>query len=191
MGITNEYREFKKRVIAEKKNFKKHWISVPILVAIISVSSTIIFYEAKPLFSYIKIGYTIADEYLDNGGFAGLEKSEPEVQKDTTEKPDTVLMEEKDLSNTTSPVSLIKKVAIEEGFTDVNLLLRIAECESSLNPCAKNATSSATGLFQILDMHGLSVEERCNPEIATRWTINKINNGGLNAWNASKHCWNK
>jgi len=38
-------------------------------------------------------------------------------------------------------------------------------------------------------MHGLSVEERCNPEIATRWTINKINKGGLNAWNASKHCW--
>lgn len=188
MGITNEYREFKKRVIAEKKNFKKHWISVPILVAIISVSSTIIFYEAKPLFSYIKIGYTIADEYLDNGDKGVLVPTEayPAI-----EKPDTVLKEEQDLSNTTSPVSLIKKVAIEEGFTDVNLLLRIAECESSLNPCAKNATSSATGLFQILDMHGLSVEERCNPEIATRWTINKINNGGLNAWNASKHCWNK
>jgi len=84
---------------------------------------------------------------------------------------------------------LITNVAKEEGFEDVDLLLRIAKCESSFNACAKNGVSSATGLYQILDMHGLSVEERCNPEIATRWTINKINKGGLNAWNASKHCW--
>jgi len=87
------------------------------------------------------------------------------------------------------PQGVIRKVAKEEGFEDVDLLLRIAKCESSFNACAKNGVSSATGLYQILDMHGLSVEERCNPEIATRWTINKINKGGLNAWNASKHCW--
>jgi len=84
----------------------------------------------------------------------------------------------------------IRKIAKERNFDDV-LLTKIAFCESSYNPKATNGTSSATGLFQILDMHGLTVEERMDVEISTNWAINKINGGGLNAWNASKHCWNQ
>ena len=83
----------------------------------------------------------------------------------------------------------IRTIAKERNF-DAELLTRIAFCESSFNPKATNGTSSATGLFQILDMHGLTVEERMDVEISTNWAINKINGGGLNAWNASKHCWN-
>jgi hypothetical protein len=83
----------------------------------------------------------------------------------------------------------IREIAKAEGFDDAELLVRIAFCESSLNPEAKNKNSSATGLYQILDMHQLSVEDRQDIETSTKWVINKINNGGLSAWNASKHCW--
>ena len=83
----------------------------------------------------------------------------------------------------------IREVAQENGFDDPDLLVDIAFCESSLNPQATNGTSSATGLFQILDMHGLTVAERKDVATSTEWTISKIEKGGLNAWNASKHCW--
>lgn len=85
---------------------------------------------------------------------------------------------------------IITRVADNKGFAEVELLKRIAFCESSYNPKATNKLSSARGLFQILDMHGLSEDERYNPEIATAWTINKIRKDGTKAWNSSKACWN-
>ncbi len=85
----------------------------------------------------------------------------------------------------------IHQIAQNNNFDDAALLVRIAKCESTLNPKAKNAHSSATGLFQILDMHGLTTEERENVETSTTWTIEKINAGGLSAWNASRECWSK
>jgi len=87
--------------------------------------------------------------------------------------------------------SQIRMIADRENFNDDDLLIRIASCESGLIPDRRSdvAGSSATGIFQILDMHGLSVEERCDVDIATTWAINKIKSGGLSAWNASKHCW--
>ncbi len=86
---------------------------------------------------------------------------------------------------------IIKRVAKEKGFEDTELLLRIAECESGLDKYAKNDKSTARGLYQILDMHNLSEDERYNPETAIGWTIDKIRANGTKAWNASKSCWNK
>lgn len=91
---------------------------------------------------------------------------------------------------------VIERVSKEENFSYVALLKTIATCESgdgkgSLNTYAKNPTSSARGMFQILDMHGLTEDERYNPEIATRWTIKEIRKNGTKPWNASKHCWSK
>lgn len=81
----------------------------------------------------------------------------------------------------------IDRVCKEKGFTRCNLLKRIAFCESSFNPKAKNPKSSARGLFQILNMHGLSKGEREDPEIATQWAITHFNNG--KPWNSSRSCW--
>ena len=109
------------------------------------------------------------------------------VETATQASRDTI---KEEINNT--PLSVeeqIRQVAADNGFKNEQLLVDIAFCESSLNPRATNAHSSATGLFQILDMHQLTVEERMDVETSTKWTINKINAGGLSAWNASKHCW--
>lgn len=91
---------------------------------------------------------------------------------------------------TESVEDIIRRVAFEKSFNDVDLLLRIAKCESSFNRYAKNDKSSARGIFQILDLHNLSVDDRNNPEFATAWTIDKIRKDGIGAWNSSKSCWN-
>lgn len=90
---------------------------------------------------------------------------------------------------------IIERVAREEHFADVEILEAIATCESGdgkgkLDTYAKNKVSSARGLYQILDMHGLSEDERYNAEISTRWAIKEIRKNGTSAWNSSKHCWN-
>jgi hypothetical protein len=85
--------------------------------------------------------------------------------------------------------SIIRRVAEEEGFDNPQLLINIADAESALNPRARNPKSSARGLFQILDIHGLSEEERFNPEIATRWAIQEIRKNGTRAWNSSRSKW--
>ena len=85
----------------------------------------------------------------------------------------------------------IERVAEENDFDNIDLLNRIAECESGFDRYAKNPKSSARGIFQILDMHELTEDERYDPEIATEWTIKEIRKNGTRPWNASKHCWNK
>jgi U3 small nucleolar ribonucleoprotein component len=85
---------------------------------------------------------------------------------------------------------IITRTAQENNFDNIALLIRIAKCESSLNPKAKNPNSSARGLFQILDMHKLSIEERQNPETSTKWAINRIKQeGSPRAWKESENCW--
>lgn len=82
---------------------------------------------------------------------------------------------------------IIYEVAEEKQFQNPEILVRIAEAESGFDTCAKNPNSSATGLFQILDMHGLSKEERCNPRIATAWAIDNFSGG--RPWNSSRNKW--
>ena len=93
----------------------------------------------------------------------------------------------KDITCEETIEEIIERVCQENEFTEVEKLKRIAFCESSNDPEAKNSRSSATGLFQILDMHKLSVEERQDPEIATQWAIDNFKNG--KPWATSEHCW--
>lgn len=82
---------------------------------------------------------------------------------------------------------------------DPTLAIKVASCESRLNPRAKNASSTAKGLFQFLDgtwkYYGLKkwgtlegkdvLNYEDNAELAT-WVMSKR---GLRDWLASKHCW--
>ncbi len=83
----------------------------------------------------------------------------------------------------------IRRVAGD--FPEVETLVNIAFCESSFDRLAENKTSSAKGVFQILDMHGLTAVERFDVETSTKWAVNKVTKDGFKAWNASKHCWSK
>ncbi|HSI20271.1 MAG TPA: transglycosylase SLT domain-containing protein [Verrucomicrobiae bacterium] len=92
---------------------------------------------------------------------------------------------------------IVREAAAKYGV-DVNLLLRIGMCESGLRSEARNKSgSAASGMFQFMPSTfrgtpqgkaGMSIfDPRANAEAAA-W---KISQGGLRAWNASKHCWNR
>ena len=83
---------------------------------------------------------------------------------------------------------IIRRVAAEKQFNNPEILIRIAKCESNLNPKAHNPHSSATGLFQITS-HGLSVQDREDPEFSVKWAIQHFDSG--HPWDASRHCWQK
>lgn len=86
--------------------------------------------------------------------------------------------------------SLIIRIAQEENFNWPDYLVRLANCESRLDPKAKNdknnkpAHSVDRGLFQINSYWHRDVTdtEAYNPEFATRWTIQKINEGKQHYW---------
>ena len=50
------------------------------------------------------------------------------------------------------PIICIRDIGEDMGFSneDITTMIRIAKCESGLKPNAKNPTSTATGIFQII-----------------------------------------
>lgn len=87
----------------------------------------------------------------------------------------------------------IKRIAKDEGI-DPCLTLRVARCESGLNPAAKNINTNGSvdrGLFQwnnrwhpeITDEVAFDIEK------STRAFCRAFKDGHLNWWDASKHCW--
>jgi hypothetical protein len=74
------------------------------------------------------------------------------------------------------------------------ILHKIAKCESNNNPLARNPTSSAKGLLQILD--GTWKAFQCegnvlNAEDNFQCGVKIASQSGLHHWNESKACWNK
>jgi len=94
---------------------------------------------------------------------------------------------------------MIIRSSADEFGVDADLLLGVAVCESGLNVTAKNRSSSARGLFQFLDTtwdsqrHRLDYapEDILDPVASSRVAASMISEGGLSAWNASRHCWSR
>jgi len=89
--------------------------------------------------------------------------------------------------------NLIEKIAKETGI-DPKLAIRVAKCESGLNPKARLVNSPNSidrGLFQINSYYHKEVtdEQADDPEFATKWFCNAVKNGHLDWWKASKKCW--
>ena len=80
---------------------------------------------------------------------------------------------------------------------DVDLMLRVAWCESGYNINAKNRSSTASGLFQHLKgwwsgAWGVTGPfDPFNPEQSVKAAAALLYEtaSGIGAWNASKHCW--
>lgn len=88
---------------------------------------------------------------------------------------------------------IIIEVAKKKGFKDVQLLIDIAFCESSLNYRAYNTNkngSSDMGLFQFNTIHGFG-EKPLDPYWATEKAIEWIRAGKISAWYSSKSCWGR
>lgn len=67
--------------------------------------------------------------------------------------------------------------ASEKTGVDFNYLLGQAQLESSLNPTARAATSSATGLFQFIDQSWLAVLKKHGGEHGLGWAADSIRQG--------------
>ena len=74
---------------------------------------------------------------------------------------------------------------------DVDLALRIIDCESGGDPNAKNPTSSASGLFQHLRgwWAGEWSFDPFDPAQSVKYGARLFYDGGSSHWNASRSCW--
>ena len=88
---------------------------------------------------------------------------------------------------------IIRRIAKQEGV-DPDLALRVARCESGLNPAAKNVNTNKTidrGVFQWNDKWHPEISDGCayDTERATRAFCKAFKEGHLDWWNATKKCW--
>jgi hypothetical protein len=152
----------------------------------------------------VTVGTSIADERAAAEARRQAEEEAAARAKAEADKKQRALAAVKSAPSdrpTVSPdkesVRAIIVAAAEKYQVSSDLLLRIAMCESGLNPTSKNRSSAASGLFQFMPgtyrnspsgAAGLSIwDAQANAEAAAF----KIANGALRAWNASKHCWNR
>ena len=90
---------------------------------------------------------------------------------------------------------LIRKIASKEGV-DPELAVRVAKCESNLNPLAVNKNTDGSrdrGLFQINEKWhpDVSDEVAFNPITATEFFCKAYKEGHLDWWSCSQKCWEK
>ena len=95
-------------------------------------------------------------------------------------------------SDTSSVASLIAKIAKEENFENIDGLLRLSMCESSLGRAIVNKNNDKRkttdrGIWMINDYWHSEVTDAqaYDNDWATRWTINRIKAGYLYEWNCS------
>jgi hypothetical protein len=92
----------------------------------------------------------------------------------------------------TSPVDIIKRVAMEESFENIDGLLRLSMCESSLGLKSFNQNydkrkTKDRGIWMINDYWHSEVTDKqaYDNEWSTRWTISRIKEGYGYEW----MCW--
>lgn len=102
------------------------------------------------------------------------EKTPPEAKTETVEQ-------------------IVRKIAKQEGV-DPSLAVRVARCESGLNPAAINKNPSGSidrGLFQWNDKYHPEITDVCafDVECSTSAFCKAFKKGNLYWWNATKKCW--
>lgn len=89
---------------------------------------------------------------------------------------------------------IIRKIAKQESV-DPELAVRVARCESGLNPAAKNVNAPDSidrGLFQWNNKYHPEITDVCayDVECSTSAFCKAFKNGNLSWWEATKKCWN-
>ena len=88
----------------------------------------------------------------------------------------------------------IIRIIAKEEMVDPDLAVRVAKCESGLDPNAKHENEPGSidrGIFQINSKHHPEVtdEQAKNIEFSTRFFCKAFKNGNLDWWKATKKCW--
>jgi hypothetical protein len=111
----------------------------------------------------------------------------------TTRNVESQSTEKKAATKTSShDVSWSSRVYVRDEAHARELLYYVAQCESNHNPLAKNKTSSAKGLLQIIDgtwKHFKCDGDVLNAEDNMRCGIKIAMLSGMHHWNPSRHCW--
>jgi hypothetical protein len=128
--------------------------------------------DGQPLTAFLA-GYT---------GTAIIENMLPEKVKAEAEKKPTI-------------EELIRMIAKQEGV-DPDLAVRVARCESLLDPKAININKDGSkdrGLYQINDKYHPEItdEQAFDPIYATKFFCKAYKEGKLSWWNATRECWQK
>lgn len=94
------------------------------------------------------------------------------------------------------PITCIRDVGEELGVPnqDILTMIRIARAESGLRPRAKNPTSTASGVYQIIAStwyHYDCVGDKWDFEDNIRCAYRLYQRSGFQPWNASKAVWNR
>lgn len=98
---------------------------------------------------------------------------EKEVEKIVYKQPETV-----------------EEIICSVFTTNCDLAIKVARCESHLNPKAINKGSSARGLFQVMQSwHKIDQKWLFDPVINTRVAHKLYQEQGWVPWEASRHCW--
>lgn len=90
---------------------------------------------------------------------------------------------------------IIREEAKKEGI-DPDLAVRVAKCESGLDPTAVHINKDGSkdrGVFQWNDKYHPEVNDiyAFSIKLSTREFAKALKGGHLSWWNASKKCWNK
>lgn len=90
---------------------------------------------------------------------------------------------------------IIQSVCAAQGV-DADLAIRVATCESSLNPAATNVNTDGSidrGLFQINNKAWPNVTDAqaYDANFSATFFCQQFKAGNLAAWNSSKTCWSK
>jgi hypothetical protein len=92
------------------------------------------------------------------------------------------------------PISYIRCAGEKLGVPneDIRTMIRIARCESSMNPRAKNRYSSASGLFQVIASTWYSndcVGDKWDFKDSTDCAYKLYAKRGFQPWVSSRKCW--
>ena len=130
-------------------------------------------------------GFVITRNFLDRLAASASDFTSPlpETPPIVIEKQVAVKVEV--IKIPTEPTEIIRTV-----FKDnPEEAIKVAECESGLNPKAKNGSSTATGLFQIMSsLHGVNRTNLQDPLINTLMAKKLYDSSGWWPWLASNGC---
>lgn len=87
-----------------------------------------------------------------------------------------------------SYITMIRRIGKEVGLKDVDRAIKIANCESGINPKAIGDHGWSYGIWQIyLKAHpNITKAQAQDPEWSTRWALTHMKQGHWNMWSCNR-----